>query len=67
MWYFNPFRITEILTQEKVHQAAQAIISYCRKDIFLVLLAFWGSFLFMVGSLIFTIRVFLTLPLPWGR
>ena len=67
MWSHNPFRLAEILTEENVQRAARAIISTCNKDTFLALLAFWGSFLFMVGSLLLTVRIFLTLPLPWGR
>lgn len=62
-FFFNANRIAELISEERFRKAADAILQYANRDVLLVLLYGWGIFLGMVFSLIFTVRLALSIPL----
>ena len=61
--FFNPDRIAELMKEDRVRKAAEIILSYANRDVFLVLLYGWTIVLAMTFSLLFVIRLALSIPL----
>ena len=59
----NPNRIQELFTEEKVKRAADKILAYRSKEVLQVIAWAWGIVLLMTFSLLFTVRLALSLPL----
>ncbi len=61
--FFNPDRIAELMKEERVRKAAEIILSYANRDVLLVLFYAWMIVLGMSFSLLFVIRLALSIPL----
>ncbi len=59
----NPDRIAELISEERFKKAAEAILAYANRDVLLVLLYGWCIVLGMTFTLLFTIRLALSIPL----
>lgn len=66
VWFPNPNRLKEVFETEKVKAAAETILSYRRKEVLLVIVYGWLVLLGMIGTLLLTIRLALTVPLFHG-
>ena len=62
-WTQNPGRLFEKLTEDQVQSAAQAIRKAVSLPVLKALVLGWGVFLVMIFTLLFTVRIALTLPL----
>ncbi len=62
-WFFNPDRIGELMKDDRIRRAAEALLQYANRDVLLVLLYGWMVVLAMTFTLLFTIRVALSIPL----
>ena len=67
MFKLTPFRLFEHLSEDKVNEAARAIGAIASRAVLKLIAAGWGVFLLAVFTLLLTIRIAVTLPLPWGR
>lgn len=65
-YFFNPNRFAELVKEEHVKRAAEAILLYANRDVLLVLVYGWCILLAAVFSLLFTIRLALSIPLWHG-
>lgn len=52
----NPHRASEAFEEEKVKRAIDALLDYRRREVLLTLAIVWGVFLFLVFTLLVTIR-----------
>jgi len=67
MYQLNPFRLFEHLKEDKVNETARAIGALASRSVLNLLATGWGLFLLALFTLLATIRIALTFPLPWGR
>lgn len=52
----NPHRASEVLSEERVRKSIDALLNYRRREVLLMSLLLWCVFLFMVFTLLITIR-----------
>jgi hypothetical protein len=63
MWTHNPFRLFQVMTEEKVKRGLDALVSYRSKDVLVTVALLWCGFLVMLFTLLVTVRLALNLPL----
>lgn len=61
----NPHRIRELFTPAGMQEAAQTILSLRSHPVVRVLFTAWVCLLLALFTLIFTVRMALTFPMPW--
>jgi hypothetical protein len=63
MWLFNTNRIVELFQEEKMQSAVQAFLRLPSKPVFKALAVLWTVLLAMVFTMIFIVRLALSIPL----
>lgn len=53
----NPHRVSESLDEENAKRFIDTLLGYRRKEILFMFAVLWGVFLFMVFSLLITVRL----------
>jgi len=62
-WSFNFNRLREVFRTEAAREAIETFLTYKRPEVVKTIAALWGVLLVMVFTMVFTIRLALSIPL----